>query len=57
MKRYMIVLAYLGSQCTEFHAADFYVLLFGVVYLTWGDFEMGSDKETASNFVQISEKL
>jgi hypothetical protein len=45
----MIVLAYLGSQCTTFHAVgghtDFYFLLFGVVYLAWWDFAMDPTKK------------
>jgi hypothetical protein len=42
MQQYMIVLAYLGRnvQCIMQLGghANFYVLLFGVIYLTWGDF-------------------
>jgi hypothetical protein len=38
-----VVLVYLGSQCTKFHAAGwtcwfFYVFLFGAMYLAWCDF-------------------
>jgi hypothetical protein len=38
MEQYMIVLAHPGSQCSKFmqlgRCADFYALLFGIVYLT-----------------------
>jgi hypothetical protein len=34
-----------------------YVLLFGIVYLDWWQFRDESDKRTASNFVQVSEKV
>jgi hypothetical protein len=50
MQRQMIVLAYSGSRCTQFHAAGwmfgfFYVILFWVAYLAWWDFAMDPTKE------------
>jgi hypothetical protein len=45
----MIVLAYLGSQCTKFHSwmnvLIFYDLLFGVVSVAWCYFPMNPTKE------------
>jgi hypothetical protein len=44
IQRYMIVLAYLGSQCTIFHAAE-WTSLYGVVYLAWCNFAMDPTEE------------
>jgi hypothetical protein len=38
-------------------SANFYFILFGVLYLAWWRFRDEFDKGTASNFVQISEKV
>jgi hypothetical protein len=49
MQQQMAVLAYLGSQCTQFmqlsRCADCYVISFGAVYLAWCDFAMDPTKE------------
>jgi hypothetical protein len=42
MQRWMIVLAYLGSQCTQLHGC---ILLFGVMYLTSFHFATDPTKE------------
>jgi hypothetical protein len=48
MQRYMIVLAYLGIQCTKFHAAGWNGLM---------HFRDGADSQCASDFLQILEKV
>jgi hypothetical protein len=61
MERQMIVLAYLGGQCTKFHTAGWPCwflrpFIWGCVSgLMW--FHDGSESECASNFVQISENV
>jgi hypothetical protein len=57
----MIVLVYLGSQCTKFHADGWtcwflrpFIWSCVSVLMRYRD---GSDKGTASNFVQVSEKV
>jgi hypothetical protein len=61
MQRLMILLAYLGSQCTKFHAVGWtcwFLRPFISSRLTGlMRFRDGYNKGTASNFVQISEKV
>jgi hypothetical protein len=61
---YVVVLAYLGSQCTEFYAAGWRCWFFAPLYLEssiWPDVILRRiqqrNSEFASNFVQILEEL
>jgi hypothetical protein len=61
MQRYVRVLAYLGSLCLKFHAAERTCWFFASFYLEplsgLMRFRDESDSECASNFVEISEKV
>jgi hypothetical protein len=56
----MIVLAYLGSQCTQFNVAGWIWWFFTSIYLElciWSDMISRSDKGISYNFLQILEKV
>jgi hypothetical protein len=57
MQRQMIALAYLGSQCAPFHAADLLCPFIRSRVSGLMRFRDGSHKGTAANCVQISVKF
>jgi hypothetical protein len=57
MQRYVIVVAYLGSQCTKFDSADFLHPFIRSCVFGMMRFCDTFDKVTASDFVQIPEKV
>jgi hypothetical protein len=61
MQWYVVVLAYLGSQCTKFHVlggrGDFLCPFIWSCVSGLMQFCDGSDSDCASHFVQISEKV